>query len=29
MENEQDMPLQNEGDYVLVFLINVWYDLEA
>jgi hypothetical protein len=29
MENEQDMPFQNEAGCVLVFFINVWYDFEA
>jgi hypothetical protein len=29
MENEQDMPFQNEGGCVLDFFINVEYDFEA
>jgi hypothetical protein len=29
MENEQDMPFQGEGGYVLNFFINVQYDFEA
>jgi hypothetical protein len=29
MENEQDMPFQNEGVVLWFFFINVWYDFEA
>jgi hypothetical protein len=29
MENEQDMPFQNEGVCALVFSISVSYDFEA
>jgi hypothetical protein len=29
MENQQDMPFQNEGGCVLDFFINVEYDFEA
>ncbi len=29
MENEQDMPFQNEGDCALVFFICVWYEFEV
>jgi hypothetical protein len=29
MENEQDMPFQSEGAYVLDFFISVQYDFEA
>jgi hypothetical protein len=29
MENEQNMPFQSEGVYVLVVFISVWYDFEA
>jgi hypothetical protein len=29
MENEQDMPFQNEGGCALDFFINVQYDFEA
>jgi hypothetical protein len=29
MKNEQDMPLQSEGGYVLDFFINVQNDFEA
>jgi hypothetical protein len=29
MENEQDMPFQNEGGYALDFFTSVQYDFEA
>jgi hypothetical protein len=29
MENEQDMPFQNEGGCVFDFFISVWYDFET
>jgi hypothetical protein len=29
MENEQDMPCQNQGGYALDFSINVQHDFEA
>jgi hypothetical protein len=29
MENEQDMPFQNEEGCILDFFINVQYDFEA
>jgi hypothetical protein len=29
MENEQDMPFQNEGGHALDFFINVYYDFET
>jgi hypothetical protein len=29
MENEQDMPFQSEGGYVLDFFLSVQYDFET